>query len=119
MAFKIAAAQAFKQAFNEANPQLMEPLYDVEVLVDGEFLGDIMSDLQTRRAMIMGIETAGHYQKVIAKIPLIELYKYSSTLRSLSQGRAKHTQKFAEYGAVPSDVQRKLVAKHQQVAASA
>ena len=119
MAFKIAAAQAFKQAFNEANPQLMEPLYDVEVLVDSEFMGDIMSDLQTRRAMIMGIETAGHYQKVIAKVPLIELYKYSSTLRSLSQGRAKHTQKFAEYGAVPNDVQQKLVAKHQQVATTA
>lgn len=113
MAFKLAASAAFKQAFQDANPQLMEPLYDVEVLVAEDAMGDIMSDLQTRRAMIMGIEAEGHYQKIIARVPLMELYKYSSALRSLSQGRAKHTEKFAEFGQVPSDIQKQLVEKHQ------
>ncbi len=112
MAFKIAAAQAFKKAFNQASPQLMEPVCDVEVLVSEEAMGDVMGDLNTRRAMIMGLETEGHYQKIKARVPLIELYKYSSTLRSLSQGKAKHTQKFAEYGPVPSDVQKRLVEQY-------
>ncbi len=113
MAFKLAASMAFKSGFQKASPQLLEPVYDVEVLVAGDAMGDVMGDLQTRRAMIMGIEAAGHYQKIKARVPLMELYKYASTLRSLTQGRAKHTQRFAEYAAVPSDVQQQLISNHK------
>ncbi len=114
MAFKLAAAQAFKSGFKDAKPQLMEPVCDVEVMATEEGMGDVMGDLQTRRAMIMGMESSGHYQIIKAKVPLMELYKYSSTLRSLSQGRAKHTQQFAEYAPVPRDIQEKLIAAHQE-----
>ncbi len=113
MAFKIAAAQAFKQAFKEAKPKLLEPIHLVEILVSGDAMGDVIADLNTRRAMIMGMEASGHYQKITAKVPLMELYKYSSILRSLSQGAAKHSQKFAEFAAVPADIQQKLVNAHQ------
>ncbi len=114
MAFKLAGTMAFKQAFQEANPLILEPMYDVEVLVAEDAMGDVIGDLQTRRAMIMGIEAEGHYQKVKAKVPLMELYKYSSTLRSLTQGRAKHNQHFAEFTPVPSDIQQQLIEKHQK-----
>ncbi len=113
MAFKIAAAQAFKQAFSEAKPKLMEPIHLVEILVSGDSMGDVIADLNTRRAIIMGMEASGHYQKITAKVPLMELYKYSSILRSLSQGAAKHSQKFAEFAPVPADVQQELVKAHQ------
>lgn len=114
MAFKLAASQAFKNGFQDARPKLMEPVYDVEIMVAAEAMGDVNSDLQTRRAMIMGMETAGHYQVIKARVPLMELYKYSSTLRALSQGRAKHTQHFAEYAAVPSDIQDRLVREYKE-----
>lgn len=114
MAFQIAGSMVFRNAFRQANPQLMEPIYDVEILCDDEVMGDIMGDLQTRRAMIMGMEADGHYQKIKAKVPLSEMYKYSSTLRSLSQGKAKFTRTFAEYQAVPSDVQARLVSAYQE-----
>ncbi len=113
MAFKLAASQAFKNGFQDAKPKLLEPVCDVEVMVAEDAMGDVMGDLQTRRAMIMGMETAGHYQVIKARVPLMELYKYSSTLRSLSQGRAKHMQKFAEYAAVPGDIQEKLIADYK------
>ncbi|MBL7784956.1 MAG: elongation factor G [Chitinophagales bacterium] len=109
MAFKIAGMMAFRQAFQDANPQLLEPIYDVEVLCSGDTTGDVMGDLQTRRAIIMGMETEGHYQKITARVPLSELYKYASTLRSISQGRAKHRQRFAEYSTVPAEIQQKLI----------
>ena len=109
MAFKIAGMMAFKQAFQDANPQLLEPIYDVEVLCSEDTTGDVMGDLQTRRAIIMGMETEGHYQKITARVPLSELYKYASTLRSISQGRAKHVQRFAEYSAVPGEIQQRLI----------
>lgn len=108
MAFMLAAGAAFKVAFDQAKPQLLEPIYDVEVLCSDDVLGDVMSDLQTRRAIIMGMDAEGHYQKIIAKVPVRELYKYSSTLRSMTQGRAKFTRKFAEYRAVPHEIQEEL-----------
>ena len=74
-------------------------------------MGDVMGDLQTRRAIIMGMDSEGHYQKIIAKVPLAELYQYSSTLRSISQGRAKFSREFAEYQSVPNDIQQKLIAE--------
>lgn len=115
MAFKLAATHAFKQAFVEASPQLMEPIYDVEVLVPEEIMGDVMGDLQTRRAVIMGMDADGHYQKIKARVPLSELYKYSSTLRSLSQGRAKHNRAYAEYAALTPDIQAQLIKEYQAV----
>ena len=111
MAFMIATTYAFKSAFDQAKPQLLEPIYDLSILCPDESLGDIMSDLQTRRAIIQGIEAEGHYQKIKAKVPLAELYKYSSTLRSLSQGRAKFSRVFSEYVQVSADLQSKIISK--------
>jgi elongation factor G len=73
-----------------------------------------MGDLQTRRAIITGMDTDGHYQRISAKVPQAEMYKYSSTLRSMTQGRAKFTRRFAEYASVPPDIQQKLIANHKE-----
>jgi elongation factor G len=113
MAFMTASMQAFKLNFSKSSPQILEPIYEVEILCSDEVMGDVMGDLQTRRAIIMGMGAEGHYQKIIAKVPLAELYQYSSTLRSISQGRAKFSRKFAEYAAVPPDVQQKLIADYK------
>ena len=108
ISFKIAGMMAFKDAFMRAEPQLLEPICDLEVLVPEEMMGDVMGDLQTRRSLIVGIDAKGPYQVIIAKTPLAELNKYSTTLRSLSQGRASFNQKFAEYIPVPYEIQQKL-----------
>ena len=113
MAFTIAASQVFKTIFNQASPQLMEPVYDLEILCSDDVMGDIMSDLQTRRAIIQGMGAQGHYQSIQAKVPLSELYKYSSTLRSISQGRAKFSRSFAEFNPVPHDIQKRLIDAYQ------
>ena len=89
MAFMLAASAAFKAAFKDSGPQLMEPIYQLEILCDSSIMGDVMGDLHTRRAIIQGIDANGHYQKIIAKVPLAELYKYSSTLRSVSYTRLR------------------------------
>ena len=109
MAFMLASSAVFKDDFERAAPKLLEPIYDVEILCDGDVMGDIMGDLQTRRAIIQGMDSVGHYQKIMAKVPLAELYQYSSTLRSLSQGKAKFTRRFAEYSSVGHDIQKQLV----------
>jgi len=113
MAFMVASVQAFRQAFAEAGPQLLEPTYEVEILCSDDVMGEVMGDLQTRRAVIMGMDSDGHYQKVMARAPLAELYLYSSTLRSLTQGRAKYSRKFADYTQVPGDIQQKLIEAHK------
>jgi elongation factor G len=113
MAFMIASSYCFKDLFTQAGPKLLEPIYEVHILTPEEAMGDIMSDLQTRRAIIMGMDSEGHYQKIIAKVPLAELYRYSSTLRSLSQGRSKYTMKFIEYTQVPPDLQQKLIDEYK------
>jgi elongation factor G len=109
MAFMLASAAAFKEAFAHAAPQILEPIYELEVLCSNEYLGEVMGDLQTRRAIITGMGAEGHYQKIMAKVPLAELYKYASSLRSLTQGRAKFTRRFVEYTAVTPDVQQRLL----------
>jgi elongation factor G len=114
ISFKIAGMMAFKEAFMQAEPQLLEPIYDLEVMVPEEIMGDVMGDLQTRRSLIMGIDTKGHYQVIKARTPLAELNKYSTSLRSLSQGRASFSQRYAEYVPVPFEIQQKL-AKQLQV----
>lgn len=119
MAFMLASSQAFKNAFVTAKPQLLEPIYDLEILCSGDVMGDIMGDLQTRRAIIMGMDSKGNYQQIKAQVPLAELYLYSSTLRSLSQGRAKFNQEFAEYKSVPGDIQKTLIDAYNQETADA
>lgn len=114
MAFKIAGMMAFRNAFREADPKILEPIYDLEVLVPGDYMGEVIGDLQTRRGIVMGMDTDGHYQKVLARVPLSELYDYSSTLRSLTQGRGKFTRKFAEYAPVPFEIQNQLMAAHKE-----
>ena len=113
MAFMIAAQYCFKDLFIQSGPKLLEPIYEVSILTPEEAMGDIMGDLQTRRAIILGMDSEGHYQKVIAKIPLAELYRYSSTLRSLSQGRSKYSMKFSEYAPVPMDLQQTLINEYK------
>ena len=115
ISFKIAGMMAFKDAFMKAEPQLLEPIYDLEVMVPEEMMGDVMGDLQTRRSMILGIDAKGNYQVIKARTPLAELDRYSTSLRSLSQGRARFSQHFSEYAPVPFEVQQKL-AKELQVA---
>lgn len=114
ISFKIAGMMAFKEAFMNAEPTLLEPIYDIEVMVPEEIMGDVMGDLQTRRSMIMGIDSKGNFQIVKARTPLAELDRYSTTLRSLSQGRASFTQKFAEYVQVPFELQQKLAKQTQE-----
>jgi elongation factor G len=117
LSFKIAGMMAFKDAFLKAEPQLLEPIYDMEIMVPEEIMGDVMGDLQTRRALIMGVDTKGNYQVIKARTPLAELDRYSTTLRSLSQGRASFSHKFADFVPVPVEVQQKLAKELQEVEA--
>lgn len=115
ISFKIAGMMAFKDAFMKAEPQLLEQIYDLEVRVPEEIMGDVMGDLQTRRSLIVGIDTNGNYQVIKAKTPLAELDRYSTSLRSLSQGRASFSQHFAEYLPVPFEIQQKLAKELAEV----
>ncbi|MFZ5970842.1 MAG: elongation factor G, partial [Bacteroidota bacterium] len=108
ISFKIAGMMAFKDAFLKAEPQLLEPICDLEVMVPEEMMGDVMGDLQTRRSLIMGMDTRGNYQVIKARTPLAELDRYSTTLRSLSQGRGRFSQQLADFAPVPYDLQQKL-----------
>ncbi len=112
ISFKIAGLQAFRQAFQQADPQILEPIYHVEVLCPDDLTGSVMGDLQSRRAIVEGIDSEGHFQKVIARVPLAEMDGYSSSLRSITQGRAKFKSNFLEYGAVPFEIQKKLIDEH-------
>ena len=109
ISFKLAGRNAFKEAFRHAGPKIMEPIYSVEVLVPSDKMGDVMSDMQNRRAMIEGMSSEGGMDRLSARVPLAELYRYSTTLSSLTNGRATYTMKFASYEQVPSDVQEKLL----------
>lgn len=114
ISFKIAGMMAFKDAFHRADPQLLEPIYTVEVLCSDDVTGAVMGDLQTRRAMIEGMDTHGHYQKIIARVPLSEMQDYHSTLKSISQGKAKYKMHFENYSPVSYDIQKKLVEDYQK-----
>ena len=109
ISFKLAARNAFKEAFRNAGPKIMEPIYSVEVLTPSEYMGSVMSDLQNRRAMIMGMESDKGFDRLNARVPLAELYRYSTSLSSLTSGAATYTMQFASYEQVPSDVQDKLL----------
>ncbi|MEX6687216.1 elongation factor G [Danxiaibacter flavus] len=118
IAFKLAGLQAFRQAFQQASPQILEPIYQVEILCPDELTGAVMGELQTRRGLVEGIEVEGNFQKIIARMPLAEMDGYSSSLRSLTQGRAKFKSKFLEYFPVPYEIQQKLIEdyKHKEEA---
>ena len=109
IAFRIAGMMAFKEAFVQASPKILEPINDLKILVPEELMGDVMTDLQTRRSIIMGIEAKGNYQVINTKTPLAELDKYTTALRSITQGRASFQSKFAEYAPVPDEIQRQLI----------
>ncbi len=109
ISFRLAGRNAFSQAFREANPKVLEPVYDVEVLVPSDVMGDVMSDLQGRRAIIMGMSSENGFEKLTARVPLKEMSSYSTALSSITGGRSSFTMKFASYELVPSDVQEKLL----------
>lgn len=113
LSFTLAARHAFSDAFKNAGPKILEPIYDLEVYVPADYMGDVMSDLQGRRAIIMGMDAEAGYQKLTAKIPLKELSNYSVALSSLTGGRASFNAKFASYELVPNDLQTKLIAQHE------
>ena len=109
ISFMLAGRNAFSEAFKNAGPKILEPIYDVEVFVPSDKMGDVMGDLQGRRAMIMGMSSEASYEKLSAKVPLKEMSSYSTALSSLTGGRASFIMKFASYELVPSDVQDKLI----------
>ena len=113
LSFMLAARHAFSDAFKAAGPKILEPIYDLEVYVPSDYMGDVMSDLQGRRALIMGMDSEAGYQKLQAKIPLKELGNYSISLSSITGGRASFTTKFASYELVPNDLQQQLIAAHE------
>ena len=114
ISFKIAGLRAFRQAFQQADPQILEPVYHVEVLCPEDITGSVMGDLQSRRAIVEGIDSEGHFQKIIAKVPLAEMDGYSSSIRSITQGRAKFRMEFKAYEPVPFDLQRKLIDEYSK-----
>ena len=109
LSFMLAGRNAFSQAFKQAGPKILEPIYDVEVFVPSEKLGDVMSDMQGRRGMILGMTSESGYEKLTAKVPLKEMSSYSTTLSSLTGGRASFVMKFSAYELVPTDVQQQLI----------
>ena len=113
LSFMLAGRQAFAQAFRDAGPKILEPIYDVEVFVPSDKMGDVMGDLQGRRAMIMGMSSENGYEKIVAKAPQKEMLNYSTALSSITGGRASFIMKFASYELVPGDVQNKLIAEYE------
>ena len=117
ISFKIAGLQAFRQAFKQADPQVLEPVYHVEVLCPEDLTGSVMGDIQSRRGIVEGMDTDGHFQKIIAKVPLAEMYDFSSSLRSITQGRAKFKMKFDNYSPLSYELQRKLTEEYNKSSA--
>jgi elongation factor G len=112
LAFKIAGRLGFRAAFKKAKPIILEPIFDVLAKVPEEYMGDVMGDLSSRRGKIQGMENEGRYQVIRAKVPQKELYRYSTALRSMTQGRGMATQGFSHYEEVPPEIQQKLVADY-------
>ena len=113
ISFRLAGRNAFSEAFRNANPKILEPVYDVEVLTPGDVMGDVMSDLQGRRAIIMGMQSESGIEKLNARVPLKEMSSYSTSLSSITGGRSSFTMKFASYELVPGDVQEKLLKEYE------
>jgi elongation factor G len=111
MAFKVAGSMGFQKAFLEAKPVLLEPIYDVTIKVPDEYMGDIMGDISSRRGKIIGMDSDGKFQVINAKVPLAELHKYSTALRSMTSGRGIHNRTFSHYEDVPSEIAEKIIAQ--------
>ena len=114
MAFKLAGRNAFKEAFKNAGPKILEPVYDLEVNVPADMMGGVMTDLQGRRAIVMGMDSKGSHQVIKAKAPLAEMNRYSTSLSSLTSGRGMFSMKYSEYQAVPTDVQNNLLKAYEE-----
>ncbi len=115
LSFKLAGRNAFKEAFKKAGAKIMEPIYSVEILVPSDRMGDVMSDLQNRRAMIEGMSSEKGFERLTARVPLSEMYRYSTTLNSLTNGRATYSMKFSSYEQVSADVQDKLLKAYAEI----
>jgi elongation factor G len=111
MAFKIASSMAFKEACHKAKPRLLEPIFDVEVVVPEEYMGDIIGDLSSRRGRIAGMFTRGSARVIAASVPLAEMFGYATRMRSISQGRAVYSMQFSRYDTLPQTVAEEIVAK--------
>ena len=114
LSFKLAGRQAFREAFKNAGAKILEPIYDVEVFVPSDRMGDVMTDLQGRRGVVMGMDSEGEFQTIRAKVPLAEMNKYSTTLSSVTSGRASYGMKYADYQQVPADVQSEIIKKYEE-----
>lgn len=114
ISFRLASRNAFSEAFRNANPKVLEPVYDVDVMVPGDVMGDVMSDLQGRRAIIMGMSSDNGFEKISARVPLKEMSSYSTALSSITGGRSAFTMKFSSYELVPADVQEKLLKEYAE-----
>lgn len=114
ISFRLAGRNAFSEAFKNAGPKILEPIYDVEVLVPSDKMGDVMSDLQGRRAIIMGMSSEKGFEKITAKVPLKEMSNYSTSLSSITGGRSSFSMKYSSYELVPSDVQEKLLKAYEE-----
>jgi elongation factor G len=113
ISFRLAGRNAFSIAFKKAAPKILEPIYELEVLVPSDHMGDVMSDLQSRRALVQGMSSEGGFEKIIAKIPLAEMDKYSTSLSSITRGRAMYTMKFSEYMQVSGEIQEQLLKAYE------
>lgn len=114
LSFKIAGMMAFKKGFLEAKPTLLEPINELEVIVPEDYMGDVMGDISSRRGKILGMESEGSYQIIKALVPLAEIHKYSTVLRSMTQGRGHFATKFSQYEEVPREVQEKVIAAYEK-----
>lgn len=114
MSFKIAASMCFRKGFMEAKPCLLEPIYEIEVKIPEEYMGDVMGDISGRRGKILGMDSDGQFQVIKALVPLSELYKYSSQLRSLTQGRGLFKRKFSHYEEVPKEIEQKVIEEYNK-----
>jgi len=114
LSFKLAGRQAFREAFKNAGAKILEPIYDVEVFVPSDRMGDVMTDLQGRRGVVMGMDSEGEFQTIRAKVPLAEMNKYSTTLSSITSGRASYGMKFSDYQQTPTDVQNEIIKKYEE-----
>jgi elongation factor G len=114
MSFKLAASQCFKKGFLGAKPCLLEPIYEIEIKVPEEYMGDVMGDISSKRGKIQGMDSDGHFQIIKALVPLAELYKYSSHLRSITQGRGVHNRKFHHYEETPKEVEEKVIDEYNK-----
>jgi elongation factor G len=109
ISFRLAGRNAFSQAFKNASPKILEPIYDVEIMVPSDRMGDVISDLQGRRGMVIGMSSEKRFEVIKARVPLAEMNKYSTALSSVTGGRAIYTMKFSEYAQVPGDVQEAVI----------